>query len=99
MCDCVCRVVQTLHFAGQAVVCVRITVYRCCMACKVVTDHRHSVVLVWLVTIHVVDIACNQKYSLYCYPNIANCLLFQCSQFFLCCHYMSSTNSVLSPNY
>ena len=66
MCDCVCCIVQILHFAGQAmhcIVCVLIPVYRCCMACEVVTDHRDSVGLVWRVIIHMVmvDVVCNQK--------------------------------------
>jgi len=26
--------------------------------------------------IHIVDIACNQTYSSYCYPNIINCLCY-----------------------
>ena len=37
MCGFACRVVQTLHFAGQAIVAlvrVHIPVYRCCMACN-----------------------------------------------------------------
>ena len=38
--QCECAIVQTLHFAGQAVVHVRIPVYGCCMACEVVADHR-----------------------------------------------------------
>jgi len=40
VCDCACRIVQTLHFAGQAGVLVRIPVYGFCMACEVVADHR-----------------------------------------------------------
>jgi len=31
---------------------------------------------VWLATIHMVDVACNQIYSSYCYPNITNCLCY-----------------------
>jgi len=126
VCDCACRVVQTLHFAGQAVVHVHIPVHRCCI--WVVTDPRarqarnqrgkigqlphtkfsqkyifvrcsnklyhfpppkisvgcgpgarigrYALCFICFVTIHMVDIACNQTFFSGCYPNIANCLCY-----------------------
>jgi len=64
---------------------------------RVATLHRNSVGLVWLMTIHMVGIVCNQTYSSYVILILlllsgrpvttqAFCY-YQCSQFVLCRYY------------
>jgi len=94
-CDCAvcaCRVVQTLHLAGQVIVRMRTPVYGCCMACCNWPLGWYglwqSIQLISRVTKHTLHVVILIL--------LIACVINQCQEFFLCCHYMSSTNSVLS---